>query len=111
MRRGLLDGWCGILTEQSPSVAMEERRRFKCQLLGTEVVVSFLLCRTSSGTVDQHTECGRDALVCPGRFRVFSMLAVVKQAIVIPKATQSAFPSVHVSNPSTAHISRIRHRP
>ena len=47
------------LRNKSPSVAMGERCRFKCQLLGTEAVVSFLLCTASSGTVDQHTECGR----------------------------------------------------
>ena len=34
-----------------------------------------------------------DALVCPGRFRVSSMLAVVKQAILITKATLSNPPS------------------
>lgn len=87
MRRGLLDGWLGIFTGESPSVAMEGRCRFERLVLETEAVVSFLICGTCGGTVDQHMECRR----CQQS----------KQAIAITKATQSsAFPSVPVSNSS-----------
>ena len=54
MRRGLLDGWWGIFTGESPSVAMEGRCRFERLVLETEAVVSFLICGTCGGTVDQH---------------------------------------------------------
>ena len=86
MRRGLLDGWWGIVTGESPSVAMEGRCRFERLVLETEAVVSFLICGTCGGTVDQLMECRR----CQQS----------KQAIVITKATQSPFPSVPVTNSS-----------
>ena len=73
MRRGLLDGWWGIFTGESPSVAMEGGCRFERLVLETEAVVSFLICRTCGGAVDQHMECRR----CQQS----------KQAIVVTKAT------------------------